>query len=68
MNLAEFALGVNPKQNSAGSLPQAQVIGSNLVMNVTHPAGVSGITYGAEWIPTMAAGSWLPVADTGTGN
>ncbi len=68
VNLVEFALGLNPKQNSAGSLPQAQRIGGNLVMNVTQPAGVSGITYGAEWSPTMAAGTWLPVADTGTGN
>ena len=68
VNLIEYALGLNPKQNSAGFLPQAQRIGGNLVMNVTQPAGVSGITYGAEWSPTMAAGTWLPVADTGTGN
>ena len=68
VNLVEFSLGLNPKQNSAGSLPQAQVIGTNLVMTVTQPAGVSGITYGAEWSPSMAAGTWLPVADTGTGN
>lgn len=68
VNLVEFALGLNPKQNSAGLLPQAQRIGSNLVMTITQPAGVSGITYSAEWSPTMAPGTWLPVADTGTGN
>jgi len=28
---------------------------------------VHGITYGAEWSATLAAASWTPVPDTGTG-
>lgn len=62
LNLVEFPLGLDPKQTSSAPLPQVQRIGTNLVMNVTQPVGVSGITYGAEWRPTMAAGSWLPVS------
>ena len=65
-NLLEYAFGLNPKQNSAGLLPQAQVVGANLVLGFTQPAGVSGITYGAEWSSTLLPGSWSALADTGT--
>jgi len=69
-NLAVFALfGPNqdPALVQASQLPTAQIIGGNLVLSFTHPAGVSGITYGGQWSPTMAAASWLPVTDTGAG-
>ncbi|MCX6878768.1 MAG: choice-of-anchor D domain-containing protein [Verrucomicrobia bacterium] len=62
-NLLEFAFGLNPKQNSAGLLPQAQTTGSNLVITFAQPAGVSGITYGAEWSQTLR--EWEDVPDTG---
>ena len=64
-NLIEFAIGGNPMQNSAHLLPKAQVIGSNLVLTLTQPVGVSGITYGAEWSTTLLPGSWTPITDTG---
>ena len=64
-NLLEFAFGLNPKQNSAGLLPCPQISGGNLVLGFTQPAGISGITYGAEWSPTLLPGSWIALPDTG---
>ncbi len=68
LNLAEFGFGLNPTQNSAGLLPRPQKIGSNFVATFTQPAGVSGITYGAEWSTTLQAGSWTAIPDTGSGS
>ncbi len=69
-NLTVFSF-FGPIQNPAlvrpNQLPQPQTVGSNLVMSFSEPSGVSGITYGAEYSPTMASGSWLPVTDTGSG-
>lgn len=65
VNLTEFAFGLNPKQNSAGQLPQGQVIGPNYVLFFNQPAGVSGITYGAEWSNSLLPLSWTPIPDTG---
>lgn len=68
VNLLEFGFGLNPKQNSAAQVPQGQMSGGNFTIAFTQPAGVSGITYGAEMSATLLAGSWTPVADTGSGN
>jgi hypothetical protein len=65
-NLVEFAFGLDPKQNSAGMLPLPQRSGNTYVISFTEPAGVSGITYGAEWSTTLLSESWTTVADTGT--
>jgi uncharacterized delta-60 repeat protein len=65
-NLFEFAFDLDPHANSANLVPQWQLIGNNLICTFTRPAGVSGITYGAEWSPSMAPGSWLLLANTGT--
>lgn len=64
-NLLEFAFGLDPKQNSAGQIPTPQMTGSDFVIAFTQPAGVTGITYGAEWSETLAPGSWTAVPDTG---
>jgi hypothetical protein len=64
-NLVEFAFGLHPKQNSAGLLPRPQKVGNNFVFSFTQPAGVSGITYGAEWSTTLQEGSWTAITDTG---
>ena len=68
VNLPEFGFGLNPKQNSAGLAPQGEISGDNFTIAFTQPAGLSGITYGAEISATLLAGSWNPVADTGSGN
>ncbi len=65
-NLLEFAFGLNPKQISAGLLPHPQISGGNLVLSFTQPAGIGGITYGAEWSQTLQPGSWIAIPDTGT--
>lgn len=65
-NLIEFAFGLDPKQNSAGMLPAVQKVGNQRVISFAQPAGILGITWGAEWSPTMAQGTWSPVTDTGT--
>ena len=67
-NLLEFAFGLDPTHSSAAQLPKPQIVGNNFVVSFTQPAGVSGITYGAQWGTTPLAGSWLPVTDTGSGS
>jgi hypothetical protein len=68
--LAAFAF-YGPSQNPASAkisqLPQVQNSGGSFFYSFTQPDGVTGITYGAEWSPTLAAGSWQPTADTGSG-
>lgn len=65
-NLLEFAFGLHPKQNSAGGLPRPQLIGNSLVFSFRQPAGVSGITYGAQWSQTLLPNSWIDLTDAGT--
>lgn len=66
VNLIEYAFALNPTTNSAGQLPQPQLTGGNLLYQFTRPAGIGGITYGAEWSTTLVPGSWTVVPDTGT--
>ena len=68
VNLLEFGFGLDPKANSAHQVPQWQMSGDLFTITFTQPAGVSGITYGAETSATLLPGSWTPVADTGGGN
>ncbi len=68
VNILEYAFGLNPTQADATGLPQPQLSAGGLGVSFSQPAGVSGITYGAEWSRTLAAGSWTPIADTGTGS
>lgn len=67
-NLAVFAF-FGPSQNPATAkislLPQTLLSGGNLTSSFTQPAGVSGITYGAESSATLLSGDWLVVPDTG---
>ena len=54
-NFAVFAfLGPyqDPSTASPAQLPQVQMGGGNLFYSFTEPAGVSGITYGAQWSAT----------------
>jgi hypothetical protein len=67
-NLLEYALGLHPGQNSAGQMPQAVRSGGDLVYTFTEPAGVTGITYNAEWSETLQTGSWTSAGITHTVN
>jgi hypothetical protein len=64
-NLLEFAFGLDPKKNSAALLPKRQQVGGNFVFSFAQPAGVSGITCGAEWSQTLLPGSWTTVSNSG---
>ncbi len=69
-NFAVFAfLGPdqNPQTASVAQLPQVQMSGGLFFYDFFEPAGVSGVTYGAQSSPDLSAGSWQPVPDTGTG-
>jgi hypothetical protein len=64
--LIRYAFGLASGDALSGRLPQPQRIGGNLVIRFPHPAGVTGITYGAEWSETLLPGTWTEVPDTGT--
>jgi hypothetical protein len=66
-DLVEYAFGLTGS-NSGSQLPQPRKIGDNYVIQFTEPAGVTGITYGAEWSTTLQPGSWTNIPDTGSGN
>ena len=65
VNLVEFAMGLNPTLGSSPQLPQGRIIGTNFVISFAEPAGITGITYSAEWSATLLGGSWTPITDTG---
>ena len=66
VNLLEFALGLNPTLGSSNQIPQGQINGSNFVISFTQPAGVTGITYGAEWSTTLSSNplDWTNITDS----
>ena len=47
-------------------MPKFQHSGNNISVSFSQPAGVTGVTYGAEWSATMAASTWQPLTDIGT--
>ena len=67
-NIAVFAF-IGPYQYpstaSLTQLPQIQISGGKLFYSFTEPAGVSGITYGAQWSATLQPNDWHVIADTG---
>ena len=68
VNLVEYAFGLDPTRSDSLALPQAHVSAGVLGVSFSQPAGVSGITYGAEWSSTLAAGNWTAISDSGTGS
>ncbi len=64
-NLFEYAFGLNPNANDAGSFPKPSFNGSVLLASFNTPAGVGDITYGAEVSTNL--NSWSSIADSGSG-
>ena len=66
VNLVEWGFGLNPTLAASLQLPQGVVSGSSFVISFTQPAGVSGITYGAEWSTTLSNNSadWTAITDS----
>ena len=70
VNLLEYAFGTSPRAPASRSLPEGIAVpdgvgGEYFEIRFTHPAGITGVTYGAEWSATLAGASWVPVPDTG---
>ena len=65
---AFFGPGQDPHRASLNQLPQLQLSGGNVVYSFSQPAGVSGITYGAEWSAALDSGNRTAIPDTGTGS
>ena len=63
-NLIEYAFALDPTRSNAGQLPQAILVGENSGYSFTPPAGVSGVTYAAEWSDNLT--TWHSVTNTGT--
>ena len=68
VNLIEYAFGLDPTTGSPQALPIPQISGGNLAVTFTQPASVANLVYQAQWSPSMAAGSWAFLTDTGTGS
>ena len=67
-DLVDYAFGLNPASpGSLLGLPQPHETAGRWEIRFTQPAGVTGITYGAEWSATLESGSWSDIPDTGSG-
>lgn len=66
-NLIEYAFGLNPLQSASRLLPSPQHNGSTFSLIFTQPAGVSGVTYSAQWSANLQPGGWTDIPDTGSG-
>jgi hypothetical protein len=69
-NILVFALlgpYQDPQTASVAQLPQAQMSGGKFFYDFFEPAGVSGMTYGAQSSVDLGSGSWSPVSDSGIG-
>ena len=67
-NLLLFAFfdpNQDPSQATISQLPQPQMAEGQLFFNFTEPAGISGITYGAESSSTLQLEDWQAIPDTG---
>ena len=66
-NGIEYAFGLNPTVFTLpGALPQPVPAGATLTTSYTQPAGVTGVTYGAEWSRNLT--TWTAIPDTGSGS
>jgi uncharacterized delta-60 repeat protein len=66
VNLLEYAFGQDPTKGVSRAVPSGAVNGANFVSNFTVPPGITGITYAAEWSPSLDMGTWTAVSNTGT--
>ncbi len=65
VNLVEFAFGLHPLQPGGSGLPTPLIGGGSITYQFNPPVSATGVTYGVEWSPTLAPGSWTAIPDTG---
>lgn len=58
-NFIEYALGLDPRSSS--QLPAPHTQDGRLGYSFTQPEGVTGVTIGAEWSPSLRSDDWHPV-------
>ncbi len=66
-NLLEYAFGLNPNADSSGLLPHPVMSDTSFSVSFVEPNEVIGLTYAAEWSPSLLPDSWTPLPDQGTG-
>jgi probable HAF family extracellular repeat protein len=57
----------DPSAATVSQIPQVQMTAGALYCSFTEPAGVSGVTYGAEVSADLTATNWQSVPDSGSG-
>ena len=66
-NGLEYAFGLNPiAADPASSLPLPTRTANTLGVSYLQPAGVTGVTYGAQWSPDL--GEWFDLMEAGSGS
>lgn len=66
-NGTEYALGLDPTTpTSSSAVPSPSESGGVMTLSYAGPAGVQGVTYGAEWSTDLE--TWTSMADTGSGS
>ena len=67
LNGIEYAFDLNPTApNPASAVPQPTRAGNTLTVTYTQPAGITDVTYGAQWSTDLA--TWNTIADSGSGS
>ena len=66
--LAFFGPTQDPALAQASQLPQMQKTLTTRAFSFTQPAGVSGLTYGAQWTASLSSPNWQPITDAISGS
>lgn len=64
-NLVEYAFALNPNASDAAGLPVWQKDDDNYLLTFSRPAGVTGVTYAAEYSNSLAPDGWTAAANAG---
>jgi len=65
-NLLEYALGLDPQTLDAHKAPQWSPMGDVWEWRLPRLASSAGVSFSAEWSPTLLPDSWMPAEDNGT--
>lgn len=66
VNLVEYAFGLPTREAGQQGLPSWQREGDTYVLTFSPPAGVNGLSYGAEYTTSLKAETWATLPNQGT--
>ena len=66
-NLMEYAFHLDPQDITSATVPAWSNDGSQFEINFTPPPNIEGVTYGAEWSPSMNPNDWQDVTNQASG-